>query len=208
LSGSIGTRRMGPVSTIICELSNRFVRRGHEVVVVDVPAKDARARLDARVRVVEVDGKPRSLVNKHERNRAIRQVAAWGNYYRCLRGLSTRHRSQSSAPRRSQSPSCARRRGSFAARLAKGYRRTTGSYTFRQAITVPWRRDTDKPVCYRSIADAARAAAASRKRHALSHDRDVGDRLHSGTDQPVASASAGRARSSAGNGPAAIRAVS
>jgi glycosyltransferase involved in cell wall biosynthesis len=61
VSGTVGTRDMGPVSTGICRLSNGFARLGHEVTVIDAPA-DARPGLDARVTVVTV---PRSLRRRY-----------------------------------------------------------------------------------------------------------------------------------------------
>jgi glycosyltransferase involved in cell wall biosynthesis len=61
VSGTVGTRDMGPVSTGICTLSNGFARLGHEVTVIDAPA-DARPGLDTRVKVVTV---PRSLRRRY-----------------------------------------------------------------------------------------------------------------------------------------------
>jgi glycosyltransferase involved in cell wall biosynthesis len=86
LSGTLGTRRMGPVSSDICELSNRFAMRGHEVVVFDVPAEEPRDLLHPDIRLIEVAGVPQSRVAR-SRHRAAALVRRWRNYDRCMRGL-------------------------------------------------------------------------------------------------------------------------
>ncbi len=53
-SGTIGTSLMGPVSTVTCELSNRFAARGHDVTLVDFQSEARRAHLHPAIRVVEL----------------------------------------------------------------------------------------------------------------------------------------------------------
>jgi glycosyltransferase involved in cell wall biosynthesis len=89
LSGTIGTDDMGPVSSVIGELSNNFAIRGHDVTVVDVKAQGARSRLHSDVEVVELEGMPQGRVTAQSRNRAIQQLKSWQNYYRCVRQLRT-----------------------------------------------------------------------------------------------------------------------
>jgi glycosyltransferase involved in cell wall biosynthesis len=57
-SGTIGTPLMGPVSTVTCELSNRFAVRGHEVTLVDFRSEGARSLLHPAIRVVELTPPP------------------------------------------------------------------------------------------------------------------------------------------------------
>jgi glycosyltransferase involved in cell wall biosynthesis len=54
-SGRIGIDNGASASTVVCELSNQFVRLGHNVTVADVRTEKERTNLDARVKVVEVD---------------------------------------------------------------------------------------------------------------------------------------------------------
>ena len=90
LTGTVGTGRMGPVSTDICELSNRFAARGHEVVVVDVPAEERRSLLRPGIRLIEVPGVPQGRVAAETRSRLAAQIQRWRNYYRCMSGLQSR----------------------------------------------------------------------------------------------------------------------
>ena len=85
LSGTVGTRLMGPVSNVIFELSNRFVARGHDVVLVDFPAIEPRTLLRPDVRVLEVDGKPGGRVAMRSRNYIPSTLKRWSNQVRCVR---------------------------------------------------------------------------------------------------------------------------
>jgi glycosyltransferase involved in cell wall biosynthesis len=53
-SGTIGTSLMGPVSTVTCELSNRFAARGNDVTLVDFQSEARRTHLHPAIRVVEL----------------------------------------------------------------------------------------------------------------------------------------------------------
>ena len=54
-SGLIGVDSTASASTVICELSNQFVRRGHNVSVADVRSDRKRRHLDPRIEVIEID---------------------------------------------------------------------------------------------------------------------------------------------------------
>lgn len=54
-SGRIGVDSGASASSVVCELSNQFVRLGHNVTVADVRTEKERTNLDERVKVVEVD---------------------------------------------------------------------------------------------------------------------------------------------------------
>src|SRR5512140_159236 len=57
-SGTVGTSLMGPVSTVTCELSNRFAARGHEVTLVDFRNEGSRPLLHPAIQVVELPALP------------------------------------------------------------------------------------------------------------------------------------------------------
>ena len=90
LSGTVGTSQMGPVSTVICELTNRFVERGHEVILTDVAAQAPRDLLDRRVRLVELPGKAESSIQSEASNPAARLLREWSNSYRYVSALAAR----------------------------------------------------------------------------------------------------------------------
>ena len=85
-SGTVGTSRMGPVSTVISELANRFVEQGHGVTLTDVAAQASRDLLDGRVRVVEHPGTAESSIQS-VRNPAARWLRDWSNSYRYVSAL-------------------------------------------------------------------------------------------------------------------------
>jgi glycosyltransferase involved in cell wall biosynthesis len=89
LSGTIGRSLMGPVSSIICELSNRFTRCGHEVTLVDVAAGGARELLESTVKVAEIPGPARQAAPSGKTT-AGWLLAEWRNYYRCVRAIAAR----------------------------------------------------------------------------------------------------------------------
>jgi len=80
VSGTVGTVDMGPVSTVICELSNNFASLGHEVVVADIACKTARPLLNSQVRVVEVSATGESTVEARSGNPLSALVNRWRNY--------------------------------------------------------------------------------------------------------------------------------
>jgi len=89
-SGTVGTSQMGPVSTVISELSNRFVERGHEVILTDVVARAPRHLLDQRVKVVELPVNAESLIQSQSTNPAIRVWRDWRNSHRYVSALASR----------------------------------------------------------------------------------------------------------------------
>ena len=89
LSGTVGTPHMGPVSTVICELSNRFVSRGHKVFLADVPCAIPRALLHPDVRVIELSGLPQSRAGTSSRSKLGSAWQRWRNYFFCLRELAS-----------------------------------------------------------------------------------------------------------------------
>jgi glycosyltransferase involved in cell wall biosynthesis len=90
VSGTVGTRNMGPVSTDILELSNRFASRGHEVIVADVAGTASRHLLGDGISLVELPGLPESQCAEQSGSRVHRQVTMWSNYYRYVRALASR----------------------------------------------------------------------------------------------------------------------
>jgi glycosyltransferase involved in cell wall biosynthesis len=84
-SGTIGTPLMGPVSTVICELSNRFAARGHEVTVVDFERAECRPLLHPAIRVVQLRAPPENPMSGRSRARELYQT--WFNSYRFARQL-------------------------------------------------------------------------------------------------------------------------
>ncbi|MBS0420708.1 MAG: glycosyltransferase family 4 protein [Proteobacteria bacterium] len=86
-SGTIGTSLMGPVSTVTCELSNRFAARGHEVTLVDFQSDTPRALLHPAVRVVEL-ARPRAKPTCESAQSRIRHlIQTWSRSYRFARHL-------------------------------------------------------------------------------------------------------------------------
>src|SRR4051794_33372414 len=81
---------MGPVSTVISELTNRFVEQGHEVILTDVAARAPRDLLDERVRLIELPGSAESSIQSETRNPAARLLRDWSNAYRYVSALVSR----------------------------------------------------------------------------------------------------------------------
>jgi glycosyltransferase involved in cell wall biosynthesis len=81
-SGTIGTVKMGPVSTDICELANHFSERGHDVTVADCTGDAPRSLLRPEIRVVEIAVTPLARVVRSSRNPV---VVAWRRWSTCLR---------------------------------------------------------------------------------------------------------------------------
>ena len=86
-SGTVGTSRMGPVSTDILELANRFAERGHEVVLTDIVSRAPRDLLNEKVKLVELTGVAGSLTPSGTANRAERYLSPWSTAYRHVRAL-------------------------------------------------------------------------------------------------------------------------
>ena len=80
---------MGPVSTDILELANRFAERGHEVVLIDVVSRAPRDLLHDKVKLVELAGVAES-VQSGSGNRAERFLRPWSNCYRYVRAFLSR----------------------------------------------------------------------------------------------------------------------
>ena len=86
-SGTIGTSLMGPVSTVTCELSNRFAARGHDVTLVDFQSETRRAHLHPAIRVVELTP-PRARPSPEGPPGRIRElIQTWSRSYRFARYL-------------------------------------------------------------------------------------------------------------------------
>ena len=90
LSGTVGTSQMGPVSTVISELANRFVEQGHQVILTDIAARAPRDLLDERVRLVELPGSTESSIQSEVRNPVARMLREWSNSYRYVNALVSR----------------------------------------------------------------------------------------------------------------------
>lgn len=86
-SGTIGTSLMGPVSTVTCELSNRFAARGHEVTLVDFQSDSRRALLHPAVRVVELTRPPARPGSEGAPSRIRELIQTWSRSYRFARYL-------------------------------------------------------------------------------------------------------------------------
>jgi len=84
MSGTIGTRHMGPISTVICELTNRFADRGHEVSLVDAPSEIPRHLLHPGIRLIELSTIPQGRIAASPRNKIINLFRIWRNYSRCV----------------------------------------------------------------------------------------------------------------------------
>ena len=65
---------MGPVSTVTCELSNRFAARGHEVTLVDFQSEQRRALLHPGVRVVELPAPVGTVPTKAASSSRLREI--------------------------------------------------------------------------------------------------------------------------------------
>jgi glycosyltransferase involved in cell wall biosynthesis len=86
-SGTIGTVHMGPVSTVICQLSNHFAARGHEVVLADVRSENPRQLLHPNIRVVELSARSPSRIALKSRHRLGLALRKWSNFYKYVREL-------------------------------------------------------------------------------------------------------------------------
>jgi len=86
-SGTIGTSLMGPVSTVTCELSNRFAARGHDVTLVDFQSESPRALLHPAIRVVELSRPPARPASEGAPSRIRELIQTWSRSYRFARHL-------------------------------------------------------------------------------------------------------------------------
>jgi glycosyltransferase involved in cell wall biosynthesis len=89
-SGTIGTSLMGPVSTVTCELSNRFAARGHEVTVVDFGSEGRRPLLHPAIQLVELQAPPEVPASGSAKSRARELYQTWSRCYRFARQLPAR----------------------------------------------------------------------------------------------------------------------
>jgi glycosyltransferase involved in cell wall biosynthesis len=90
VSGTVGTVHMGPVSTVICELSNQFAARGHQVTLADVACAEPRKLLHRDVTVVEMQNLPEGRVVAAISGRLARFVNVWRNYHDFVQQLTSR----------------------------------------------------------------------------------------------------------------------
>src|SRR3954468_10406989 len=86
-SGTIGTSLMGPVSTVTCELSNRFAARGHDVTLVDFQSDARRSHLHPAIRVVELTNPPARPSPERAPGRIRELIQTWSRSYRFARYL-------------------------------------------------------------------------------------------------------------------------
>jgi glycosyltransferase involved in cell wall biosynthesis len=86
-SGTIGTSHMGPVSTVTCELSNRFAARGHDVTLVDFQSEARRAHLHPAIRVVELTAPAARPSSEGAPGRIRELIETWSRSYRFARYL-------------------------------------------------------------------------------------------------------------------------
>jgi glycosyltransferase involved in cell wall biosynthesis len=86
-SGTIGTSLMGPVSTVTCELSNRFAARGHDVTLVDFQSEGRRPHLHPAIRVVELTNPPARPMSEGAPSRIRELIQTWSRSYRFARYL-------------------------------------------------------------------------------------------------------------------------
>jgi glycosyltransferase involved in cell wall biosynthesis len=86
-SGTIGTSLMGPVSTVTCELSNRFAVRGHEVTLVDLPGAGSRSLLHPAIQLVELAPAPPQPTSAAAPSRIREIYQTWSRNYRFARQL-------------------------------------------------------------------------------------------------------------------------
>src|SRR6187551_1440129 len=87
VSGSVGTTKMGPVSTVTCELSNNFAALGHQVTLLDVRCNASRALLHPSVKVIGMDGRGESDVEAGSSNPLAALVNRWRNYIGYVRRI-------------------------------------------------------------------------------------------------------------------------
>jgi glycosyltransferase involved in cell wall biosynthesis len=81
---------MGPVSTVICQLSNHFAALGHEVTLADAHSDEPRPFLRPGIRVVELAEKPHSTLARNRRHRIKTIARKWTHNYRFVRELASR----------------------------------------------------------------------------------------------------------------------
>jgi glycosyltransferase involved in cell wall biosynthesis len=86
-SGTIGTSLMGPVSTVTCELSNRFAARGHDVTLVDFQSEARRTHLHPAIRVVELTPPSARPSSEGAPGRIRELIETWSRSYRFARYL-------------------------------------------------------------------------------------------------------------------------
>jgi D-inositol-3-phosphate glycosyltransferase len=86
-SGTIGTSLMGPVSTVTCELSNRFAARGHDVTLVDFQSEARRTQLHPAIRVVELIPPSARPSSEGAPGRIRELIQTWSRSYRFARYL-------------------------------------------------------------------------------------------------------------------------
>jgi D-inositol-3-phosphate glycosyltransferase len=86
-SGTIGTSLMGPVSTVTCELSNRFAARGHDVTLVDFQSEARRTYLHPAIRVVELTPPSARPSCEGAPGRIRELIQTWSRSYRFARYL-------------------------------------------------------------------------------------------------------------------------
>jgi glycosyltransferase involved in cell wall biosynthesis len=87
-SGSVGTDRMGPVSGVICSLSNHFHALGHDVTVIDAIAEQPRPYMTREIDMLEVQVPPRGHVSKRLTSNRLRILLSWLHEYRFVKFLS------------------------------------------------------------------------------------------------------------------------
>lgn len=78
---------MGPVSTVTCELSNRFAARGHEVIVVDFGSQGRRPLLHPAIQVVELQAPPEGPTSGSAQSRVRELYQTWSKSYQFARQL-------------------------------------------------------------------------------------------------------------------------
>jgi glycosyltransferase involved in cell wall biosynthesis len=89
-SGSIGTDEMGPVSTVVCELSNHFNEFGHAVTIVDAETGNDRRRVSDGITLINIKSKPRVYAASVYDNKYKRIIKCWLNEYRFIKDLISR----------------------------------------------------------------------------------------------------------------------
>jgi glycosyltransferase involved in cell wall biosynthesis len=81
---------MGPVSTVTCELSNRFAARGHEVTLVDFKNSGSRPLLHPSIQLVELQALPDEPPSASAQSRARVLYETWSKCYRFARQFPAR----------------------------------------------------------------------------------------------------------------------
>lgn len=89
-SGSVGMNEMGPVSTVICNLSNNFNELGHAVTIVDAGTMDHRDRLSNKITLINVNCKPRTRAESPSPNRYKKIFNRWRNEYKFVKEVVSR----------------------------------------------------------------------------------------------------------------------